>query len=85
MEKMMSKPWDGTPGVKKVKPGHNPDKPFKQPLEIEIEILKSKLNNLEENQKWLTHNWVEWTKSTKDMGQKLIILFEQLQREGKDV
>jgi len=48
-----------------------------QPLEIEIEILKSRLNTLEANQKWLTDNWVDWTKSTKDIGQKIVIALEE--------
>lgn len=52
-----------------------------QSLEIEVEILKSRLDSLESNQKWLTSNWVNWTSSTKDMGQKIIIALDQVVRE----
>ena len=52
-----------------------------QPIEIEIDILKARLDTLEANQKWLTNNWVGWTKSTKDMGQKIMISLDQIVQE----
>jgi len=52
-----------------------------QPLDIEVEILKSRLDSLETNQKWLTSNWVGWTSSTKDMGQKIMIALEQIVKD----
>lgn len=51
---------------------------MEKPLEIEIEILKARLDTLETNQKWLTSNWVGWTSSTKDMGQKIMIALDQM-------
>jgi len=49
-----------------------------QPLEIEIDILKSRLDTLEQSHKWLQSNWVDWTSSTKDMGQKIVIALDQI-------
>lgn len=49
-----------------------------QPLDIEVEILKSRVESLEIQIRWLNSNWVEWTKSTKDMGQKIMIALDQL-------
>lgn len=49
-----------------------------QPVEIEIDLLKSRVESLEIQMKWLTSNWVDWTKSTKDMGQKIIISLDQI-------
>lgn len=45
--------------------------------QIEIDILKSRLDTLEANQKWLTHNWVEWTKNTQATGQRIMIALEE--------
>lgn len=45
-------------------------------LETEIEILKSKIEGLELRIQFLEKNWVDWTKSTKDIGQKIMIALE---------
>lgn len=45
--------------------------------EIELEILKSKIENLEHQIKFLNTNWVEWTNSTKNMGQRIMIALEK--------
>lgn len=50
---------------------------MKQPIDIEIEMLKSRIDSLESQNKWLMSNWVDWTKSTKDMGQKIMIALDQ--------
>jgi hypothetical protein len=52
-----------------------------QPLEIELDILKSRIDTLEANQRWLTNTWVGWTSSTKDMGQKIMIALEQIVKD----
>lgn len=44
--------------------------------EVSINILKSKIESLEERTKYLEKNWVEWTKSTKDIGQKIMIALQ---------
>jgi len=49
-----------------------------QPTEIEIEMIKSRLDSLEIQMKWFNSNWVDWTNSTKNMGQKIMIAFEQI-------
>lgn len=49
-----------------------------QPLDIEVEMLKSRVESLEIQSRWLHSKWVEWTKSTKDMGQKIMISLEQI-------
>lgn len=51
-------------------------------VELELQILKSKIESLEIQQQWLTSNWVDWTKSTKDVGQKLIIALEEKLNNG---
>lgn len=56
-----------------------------QPLEIEIEMLKSRLDSAEIQLRWLNSNWVDWTKSTKDMGQKIMISLDQLANESLKV
>lgn len=52
------------------------------PVEIEVEILKSRIDTLEANQKWLQSNWVAWASSTKDMGQKIMIALDQIVNKG---
>jgi hypothetical protein len=49
-----------------------------QPQDIELEILKSKVASLETQVQWLNSNWVKWTSSTKDMGQKIMISLDQI-------
>jgi hypothetical protein len=51
--------------------------------ELEIKLLQSKIDNLECRVNWLEGNWVDWVKSTKDMGQKLIIALEGKVNEVK--
>lgn len=53
-------------------------KHINQPVEIEIEMLKSRVESLEIHSRWLDKTWVDWTKSTKDMGQKIMIALEQI-------
>lgn len=53
-------------------------KRIKQPTDIEIEILKSKVDSLEIRLRWLEKNWVDWTSSTKNIGQKIVIALDQI-------
>lgn len=50
--------------------------------QIEIEVLKKKIESLELQMQWLTSNWVGWKTSTQNMGQKIMIALEQIV-EGK--
>jgi hypothetical protein len=57
---------------------------MKTQLEIEVDILKSRITSLEQNQQWLTHNWVEWTSETKETGQKLMIALSEVLKQTED-
>lgn len=57
---------------------------MKQPIEIELEILKQRVDSLEIQNKWLISNWIEWKKSTVNMGQKIMIALEQIVEGRKD-
>ena len=46
--------------------------------QLEIEMLKAKISSLELQVQWLNKNWVDWTKSTQNIGQKLIFALENL-------
>lgn len=46
--------------------------------QIEIDILKSRLDTLEANVRWLEQNWVHWTKDTKETGQKIMIALTEI-------
>lgn len=51
---------------------------IKDQIEIELDIIKSRLDSLEATEKWLTTNWVDWTKETKETGQKLMIALSEI-------
>lgn len=63
--------------------GRNPTlKPTKMTqTEIEIATLKARMDSLENQIKFLNHNWVEWTKDTKITGQKLMAALSELTME----
>lgn len=46
--------------------------------DIEIQILKNKLQSLELQMQFLNKNWVQWTKDTKLTGQRLMIALEEM-------
>lgn len=47
------------------------------PQDIEINILKSKVESLELQLKFLEKNWVYWTKNTQETGQRIMIALEK--------
>ena len=54
-------------------------------LDIELEMLKSRVESLERNEKSLMSNWVNWTKDTKECGQKLMIALNELNKKNCDL
>ena len=49
-----------------------------QPVDIEIDMLKNRIDSLEVQIRWLNSNYADWTNSTKNMGQKIMIALDQL-------
>lgn len=52
-----------------------------QTIEIELQMLKSRVDSLESQNKWLLSNWVAWTKNTKETGQRLMIALEEITKK----
>lgn len=52
----------------------------KTPEQIEIDILKSQVDNQEHRIRFLEQNWIHWTKDTQETGQKLLVALNALGR-----
>jgi hypothetical protein len=46
-------------------------------MNIELSTLKTKLEWFDERLKFLEKNWVDWTKSTRDVGASLLAALEE--------